>query len=185
MLSSKKASPPCSVTGFTLWLFAAWLFTALHTRLALGNERVVTARMQPSVVSPQECEAVSTQVARFFPDTCHLVKPHYVWKGYRRTVVPETSHGVHLAFSTPVSVVPSVLTLGNVMIVPRGVLSPHSATAPQAHSHGVLSCNQPRELSLSASVSFPTLVYVSDTRCQWVDGVPTLILPRGAEMALA
>ena len=53
---------------FTLWLFAAWLRTALHTRLALGNERDFTAKMQPSVVSPQECEAVSAQVARRFPD---------------------------------------------------------------------------------------------------------------------
>ena len=74
---------------------------SLHTRLALRNESVVTARMQPSVVSPQKCEAVSAQTAGRFPHTCHLVKPHYECKAYRRTMAPQSSHGGHLAFSTP------------------------------------------------------------------------------------
>ena len=38
---------------------------------------------------------------------------------------------------------------------------------------------------MSASVSFPTLVYLSHTSCQWLDGLPTLRLLRGAETPLA
>lgn len=84
----------------------------------------------------------------WFPTHCHLGKPHYVWKGYRRSVFPRSSHGGHLAFSTTVAVGPRLLTVGNGMFVPRGFLWPHSATAPQAHSHGVLSCTSAQGASL-------------------------------------